>query len=151
MNLYEVAPTLHWTPTSTDVRSTATIKTDKDTYELVVRCNKSVADHLIGWVSKVIVRENDVDKGRYVELTNKANRESFVGVSHVLASAKDGIVKQVNKQDLLYVYMFSTKPSRREVFEKLAKQVAKKLEWEVYQDRNYFLIYKPTLKVLQPD
>lgn len=151
MNLYELAPTLHWTPTSSEVRSVATIKTGKHEYELVVRCNKSVADHLVGWVSKVVVREKDMDKGRFVELTSKENRESFIGVEDVLGGVCDGVVKQAKDQHLSYVYLFATKPSRREVFEKLAKQIAKKLEWDVYQDRNYLLIHKPTLKVLQPD
>ena len=151
MILYELSPTLHWAPTASKSRATATVKTNKHTYELVVKCNKFVTDHIRGWVSKVIAHEKDVDAGRYVELTCKDNRESFAGVDDIRSAVASGIAKHIKSQDLSYVYLFSSKPSRRETFEKLAKQIAKKLDWDVYQDRNYFLIHNPTLDVVQPD
>lgn len=151
MNLFEVAPTLHWSPASTDVRSTATIKTGKHTFELVVRCNKSVPDHITGWLDKVLDKEADWDRGRFVELTCKENRESFAGVEDILDQVAKSVADKITEQHLKYVYLFSTTLHRREIFEKLAKKIAKKKEWDVYQDKNYFLIHKPTLKMHQPD
>ena len=151
MNLFELSPTIHWTPSSTEVRSVAIISTDEHKYELVVRCNKSVADHLKGWITKIIDHEKDVDSGRYVELSCKENRSSFDGVEDTFTKVVKGIAEQADKQKLKYVYLFSTTPHRREVFAKLTKKLAKKLEWEVYQDRNYFIVYKPGLDIHQPD
>jgi len=151
MNLFELSPTLHWTPSSTEVRSTATIKTDKHEYELVIHCNKSTPDHIIGWLDKVVKDKDKVDAGRMVELTNKQNRESLADIEDVFDKVVDAINTKTKSMKLEYVYVFSTTPKRKELFEKLSKKVAKKLGWSVYQDRNYFLIYNPTLKVMQPD
>jgi hypothetical protein len=151
MNLFELSPTTRWAIGSTNVRTTATIKSDKHTFELVIRANKSVADHLSGWLDKVLDREDDWDEGRYVELTCKENRETLDGVEPVIDTIAKAIIKQISDQELKYVYLFSTTLHRREIFEKLAKAVAKKKEWSVYRDKNYFLIHKTTLAIHQPD
>lgn len=151
MNLYEVSPTIHWTPTSDDVRATAAIKSKEHTYELIVRCNRTIPDHLAGWLDKVLDHKEDADHGRFVELSNKDNRSSFAGVDDLFGVVANGVVEQARKQRLKYVYLFSTTPSRRETFEKLSKKIAKKLDWQVYQDRNYFILHTPSLKIHQPD
>lgn len=151
MNLFEISPTIRWTPSSNEVRSVATIKTDKHDYELVIHCNKSTADHIIGWLDKVVKDKDKFDSGRSVELTNKQNRQSLAGVEDVFDKVVDAANDKASSMKLEYLYMFSTTQRRKETYEKLTKKMAKKLGWSVYQDRNYFLIYNPTLKVKQPD
>lgn len=151
MKLSTVNPTLHWNPASTEVRSTATIKTDKHSYELVIRCNKSVNGHLIGWLDKVLNHKKDMDRGRFVELTCKENREANTGFEDVFDRVASAVSGKVHEQNLKYVYLFSTTQARKELFQKLSKKIANKLEWQVYQDRNYFLIYRPALEIRQVD
>lgn len=150
MLLTELAPTLHWSQ-NTESQARATIKTDKHTYELAIKCQKYSADHIKGWTSKVIDHEKDVDCGRYVELTCKENRASFDGVEASFDKVIDALSSYKKDNKLKYLLLFSTTQSRKEVFEKLAQKLAKKLDWDVYQDRNYILVYKKTLNIHQVD
>lgn len=149
MKLFEVSPTVKWNPASTDAKSTATIKTEDHTYELVIRGNRPMADYIAGWITRVIIKQDDMESGRFVELTLKQNRQSFAGVDDVMDKVVSAIASKAKDQRLHFVYMHSSSPRRREVFEKLTKKLAKKLEWEVYQDRNYFVVYRRTLEIQQ--
>ncbi len=150
MNLYELAPTLHWSQ-NTEAQAKATVKTANHTYDLEIKCQKYSADHVVGWLSKVIDREKDMDRGRYVELSCKENRASFDGVDATFDKVIDALSSYKKDNNLKYLLLFSTTQSRKEVFEKLAKKLGKKLDWDVYQDRNYILVHKKTLRIHQVD
>lgn len=150
MNLYEIAPTIHWL-NSTEAQASAEIKTADHTFDLKIKCAKYSQDHLVGWVGKVVDKEKDHDSGRFVDLTLKSNRQSFDGVEKVFDRVGEAVSKYRKEHELKFVVLFSTTPARRETFEKLSKKIAKKLDWQVYQDRNYFLIYEPNLAIHQVD
>lgn len=151
MKLSHINPTTHWTPSSTEVRSSATIKTSDVSYTLIVRCNKSIPDHLMGWLDKIIDNKKKLDDGRFVELFNNDNKESVLKVEDVIDSVVTGVKKQATEQNLKYVYMFSTTLSHQNTYRKITKKIADKLEWKVYEDRNYFIVYQPNLKIHQVD
>jgi hypothetical protein len=151
MKLFELAPIFHWSPSSTDARSTASIKFDGHEYTLSLRCNLSVPDHLRGWLDKIIDNEKNVDSGRYVELINKDNHESFIGVGDIIKQVATEIKTKSAAQHLKYVYMFSATVAQQSLFKKLSNKIAEASGWSVYQDRNYFIIHKPSLKIHQVD
>lgn len=150
MNLFEISPTIHWA-TQTDARACAVLKTSNNAYELVVVCNKHSPNHVQGWLDKVISDDSDIDKGRFVTLTHKDHRESTDGLDDAIVAAKTALVAHIKKRDLKYVCIFSTTPKRKVEFAKLMKSVASKMNWKLYQDRNYILIHKPSLDIVQPD
>ena len=97
------------------------------------------------------IRSRVVDFGASRMMPDTKMFASFDGVEASFDKVIDALSSYKKDNKLKYLLLFSTTQSRKEVFEKLAQKLAKKLDWDVYQDRNYILVYKKTLKIHQVD
>lgn len=150
MQLFEVAPTIHWS-NNTKSQATAEIKTADHTFTLSVKCVKFSADHVVGWLDKVIDHQDDIDTGRIIDLSHKSNHSSTDGSAAIFDKAINALQQYKRDHDIQYYLLFSKSQSIKEMNEKFAKKLAKKIEWSAYQDKNYILIHRPTLDIHQVD
>ena len=146
MLLEEIA--VQWNKTSTSAASTADIVVGDAKFTLTLVCNRQMPAHIRGWIDEVT--DVSTDMGRYAKISN-IQQLGTSSKSSVMLDAVRLLKERVTKQHLKYIVMFSSTVSQQTNLRALTKQLSDKLKWDVYQDRNYFIVYTPSIDVHEPD
>ena len=147
MKLNDIKNSVKWRLPKRESSARATIVRDGVTYDLTIQANKFVDDHIVGWVSKAVKHSDDMDRGRQVSI--KVSDGKRGDVADAWEEVVRGVNTTVDDHHLKFVYLFSSTQSKKTSYKTLADKIAKGLKWSVYQDRNYFIVYNPSLKIHQ--